>query len=727
MIIVLFFLHISTFTIASSNSNSGVINRQALVSRYNPTRNASSTTTPMQVGNGNFAFGADITGLQTFQPYAIMSSWGWKNDSLPSGVSMADILAWNGTELETHGRLVDYAFSTGTDVVGQWLISNPNRVNLGRIGLAFLDTAGHALNTTEDDLLHKSQTLDLWTGTLTSHFTYREEAVTVQTICSQDTDTIAVQIESSLLHSGGLGVFLDFPWNDGSEKFEAPFVGSYDNASLHTTQITLQSATEARISHTLVDSTFYTALSWNASASSSHSITQLSRDDPAAHRYTLRPSSSSDSALSLSVTYSLSPSNTTPSVSVVQESSTVGWNSFWTTGGFVDLVTGSTATGADELQRRIILSQYLLAVNEAGDSPTQESGLVNNGWYGKFHLEMVFWHMAHWSLWSKQNILNQITSVYSRFLPTSIQRAQIQQGYSSGARWGKMSDPSGRSAPGEINVLLIWQQPHPIIFAELEYRSAGSESEQAATLVKWDTIVENTADFMAAFAWWNTSTGVYDLGPPMYPVSENTDPLVTINPTFELAYWRLGLDIAADWRKRQGKSEKSSWTQVRQNLAPLPTDEDGRYVIYEGLNASMWSDPNLTSDHPALLGVCGWLPPVEGVNITTVAITQQEVWNTWNISDSYGWDMPMLAMSAARLGNTTKAVEWLLHPLFQFDDVGMPIGGSRVPTPYFPASGSLLYAIAMMAAGWDGVTESQGAPGFPEGWQVRSERLQKAI
>lgn len=90
------------------------------------------------------------------------------------------------------------------------------------------------------------------------------------------------------------------------------------------------------------------------------------------------------------------------------------------------------------------------------------------------------------------------------------------------------------------------------------------------------------------------------------------------------------------------------------------------------------------------------------------------------------WDFPMLAMSAARNGETEKAIEWLLHPLFEFDDVGMPVGGVRVPTPYFPGSGSLLYAMAMMAEGWDG--SENAAPGFPEaGWEVRTEGMSKAM
>ncbi|KIJ37743.1 hypothetical protein M422DRAFT_177695, partial [Sphaerobolus stellatus SS14] len=70
---------------------------------------------------------------------------------------------------------------------------------------------------------------------------------------------------------------------------------------------------------------------------------------------------------------------------------------------------------------------------------------------------------------------------------------------------------------------------------------------------------------------------------------------------------------------------------------------------------------------------------------------------------------------------------WLLHDLFQFDDVGMPVGGSRVPTPYFPAGGSLLYAVGMMAEGWDGSGEGVAAPGFPKGWVVRVEGILKAL
>ncbi len=86
----------------------------------------------------------------------------------------------------------------------------------------------------------------------------------------------------------------------------------------------------------------------------------------------------------------------------------------------------------------------------------------------------------------------------------------------------------------------------------------------------------------------------------------------------------------------------------------------------------------------------------------------------------------MLAMNAVRLGRKEKAVAYLLDPNFSFDDVGMPIGGPRVPTPYFPASSSLLLCVAMIAGGWDGmIGEGQQ---FPTSWKgVKVEGFDKAM
>jgi hypothetical protein len=249
-------------------------------------------------------------------------------------------------------------------------------------------------------------------------------------------------------------------------------------------------------------------------------------------------------------------------------------------------------------------------------------------------------------------------------------------------------------------------------FAEVEYRAFPN----ATTLARWDKILTATADFMASFAFFNKSKGVYDLGPPMYPVSENTNPNATINPTFELAYWRFGLDIASTWKLRQNMTVPPSWLTVRDNLAPLPV-VDGTYAVYQGI-PEMWTDNTTTTDHPAMAGIFGLLPPPSNTSGSALSIpilrkTAAKIKETWALEESYGWDFSMLAMNSLRLGDVDQAVDYLLHPLFAFDDAGYPVGGSRVPTPYFPNSNSLLIAAAMMAGGWDG----EEGPHFPESWE----------
>ena len=45
------------------------------------------------------------------------------------------------------------------------------------------------------------------------------------------------------------------------------------------------------------------------------------------------------------------------------------WPRFWGSGAFVDFATGNTDPSAFELERRVVLSQYLMRVNDAGAEP----------------------------------------------------------------------------------------------------------------------------------------------------------------------------------------------------------------------------------------------------------------------------------------------------------------------------------------------------------------------
>jgi len=665
------------------------LDRHAIVTRHNVELTESQ---PVQVGNGEFAFSADITGLQTFESYCTMSQWGWHSMPLPPGTKVEDF-RW--TEKTTYdGRRVPYPIGRD-DAISRWLAANPHRVNLGRIGLRM--TRADGAPVVRSDLHSTRQTLDLWSGLLTSHFEVEGQPVEVQTCCHPTLDAVAVRIRSPLIGVARLKIELAFAYPDLAGGY-----GDWNRPEAHETTMTLQGSQRADFALTVDADRYHVSLAWLPEGA----VTSER------HQFLLSPAEGASFEFVCAFAQRVPPSSL-PSAAETISASTERWPAFWNSGGAIDL-SGSTDPRWKELERRIVLSQYLMKVNEAGSLPPQESGLVNNsGWYGRFHYEMYWWHAAHWALWDRWPELRRSLDFYERFLPIARERAQ-RQGY-PGARWAKCTGPDGREWPHPIHAMLIWQQPHPIFFAELDYRAHPSRQ----TLERWREVVMETAAFMAALPCKEPASSRFVLGPPQYVVSENTDPDTTLNPTFELGYWRFGLRLAQTWRERLGLPRDPAWDDVLKNLAPLPVEDDC-YVLYEGVR-DMWTKWNW--EHPALTGVYGWLPG-DGVDRGTMSRTLAKVLRTWNLGRTWGWDFPMLAMCAARLGETDTAIDLLLHDKFQFTTCGLSTSG---PFPYFPSNGGLLYAVAMMAAGWDDGPK-RAAPGFPDDgrWTVRWEGLRPA-
>jgi hypothetical protein len=401
-----------------------------------------------------------------------------------------------------------------------------------------------------------------------------------------------------------------------------------------------------------------------------------------------------------------------PLVGTCVEQAASYWKNFWSTGGAIDL-SGSKDSRWSELERRIVLSQYLMAAQSAGSFPSAETGLMGlDPWRSQFHMEMVWWHLAHYALWDRWPMAEKAVGCYWRFAP-SARALAAQLGY-RGLKWPKSVGPEGRSAPWMGNQVLLWKQPHPIFFAELEYRLRPTR----ATLQKWSEIVFGTAEHMADYPVRDKAGVTYSLAPAMPPSEQG----ITRDTVFDLAYWRWGLDKAQEWRQRLGLTREPHWDEVRAHLAPLPVSE-GVFV-----HSAEWLDTytKRAFEHPDPVGVLGMLPPIEGVDRETAHRTVLKVWQVWNWNRCWGWDFPWMAMAAARNGEPQIAIEALLKDSErnQYDQRGVNTGG---PCPYLPGNGGLLYAVAMMAAGWDGAPQRK-APGFPDdgSWLVRWEGLKPA-
>jgi protein-glucosylgalactosylhydroxylysine glucosidase len=662
------------------------IDRRALVRRHNPLVQKLDPFSALTVGNGNFAFTGDVTGLQTFIeeyrrdfPLCTCAHWAWHTTPAPPGVRAQD---FRYKQYESHGRMVGYATERrGQEALFDWLRENPHRMHLGRIALILKKPDGS--DASAGDIEAISQVLDLWTGTIDSRFKFAGQTVRVRTACHPGMDALAIRIDSGLVNPANFGVRIAFPYPSPGMD-----MADWDSPQKHETKCDLKEG-RADFARKLDGDEYFAAVAW--SSGQLHQIGQ--------HEFSVGDARGE----AVDLVCAFSPGDvpkTLPTTDQTFQASEAHWDAFWTQGAAIDLAD-SVDNRAGELERRIVLSQYNTTVHCAGSIPPPESGLLFNTWFGKSHLEMHWWHGVHFAAWNRFELLERSLDFYQRIIPVGKATAR-RQGY-NGIRWPKMVGPEGRDSPSPIAPLLIWQQPHPIYYAELCYRRKPTKE----TLDRWSAIVFESADFMASFA--ALENGRYALGPPLKSVPEHTETMETRNPMFELAYWRFGLRVAQDWRRRLGMDAQPKWQDVLERLAPLPQD-DGRYLMMEGMGDTYtkWN-----WEHPSLLGAYG-MQPGDGVNPQTMRRSLLKVLDVWQWDRGWGWDFPMAAMTAAKLNEPELAVRALM--IESVKNRYLPNGhvyqGRNLPA-YLPGNGGLLAAVAMMALG--GVFPRDGK------WSVKLE------
>lgn len=676
------------------------INRQAVVERHSPSTTHLNPQSPFTLGNGQFAFTADITGLQSLPeryfdqgiPLETKANWAWHTRATPHHYVLDD-----ANEIyDAYHRSVAFPTNMQT-AAGQWLRQNPHDLPLARFGL-LLD--GKPIEP--DNLQKIDQTLNIWQGQLTSRYRLSGEEVSVNTLVDSESDTLAVRIQSSLLSQQRLQVAVKFPRGYDLSVKNTPNI-LWNEGDKHQSTVINRQAQSVLIQRQVDTAVHFVRLGWEG---------KVAFDKNNEHSFRL---TSTQPTLTFSAHFSQTntDSGSPPAFNQLQSRTAQAWIQFWQHGAAIDFA-GSTHPQANELERRIILSRYLLAAQSRAVIPSQETGLTSSSWYGKHHSEMTWWHSAHWALWGNPQELQKVLDWYKNQL-SSAQSLAKKRGL-KGARWAKMVGPDNRESPGG-NPLIIWNQPQVIHLAELLYR----HTEDSSLLEGYQTLVEDTADAMASMLTWDATTQTYNLEPPIWIAQEIYPPRLTRNPTFELAYWREGLTLAQRWRQRLQQPPREDWQQKIDALAPLPI-KNGKYVAIESI-PDTFDQKASRKDHPSMLAAYGLLVDPT-VDKKIMLNTLQAVLNSWDWQEKiWGWDYPMIAMTATRLQKPAIATDILLADLThnQYLPNGhCPQAGANLPV-YLPANGALLAAVAMMVAGWHNNPEE--LPGFPRdaGWTIKTE------
>ena len=707
---------------------SAVINRRSVVNRNNPVITEHSALTSLSVGNGHLVTTVDVTGLQSYPqdyktgiPLNTMSDWGWHSFNntkqlLPSESEKAFDYG--------HGHQEIYAVEYKKPEDGrhkdatEYFRVNPHRLNLGTIGLRLLDSKGQKIKI--DQLSDIHQELKLLDGEIESSFKAGGEAVKVTTGIHPDKDALYARISSHLLKEQRASVNICFSYPTGKHADDA---NDWSQPEEHQSRIIAQTGNSALIERTLDATTYYVLLQWEGKAN----IAQSDR-----HYFVL---STTSNTLSFSATYSeQKPEIASYKYEQYHKQTLRHWNRWWNQGAIVDF-SACTDSRAKELERRVVLSQYLTQINCANNMPPQESGLTYNTWFGRPHLEMTWWHAVDFALWNRPEAIAQMLKWYNQTAYPIAREIAERQGF-KGIRWMKMTDPWGGEAPSNTGSFLIWQQPHYIYLAEEMYRAHPTNE----TLNEYGEQVEATAEFMADFVTYDAKNDRYILkGATAMQESITKD--LAYNQPFELAYWRYGLTVAQKWRERQGKARNETWDDIIQKLSTLPevngiytagipVGEDKPLEAFDPFDATSGSVQTFAdkcrNDHPAVLGACGLLPYTSLYHKEKMKHTLDWVMQNWNWATTWGWDYGMIAMTAARLGDPEAALKALLIDTQK--NTYLPNGHNFQTADrlriYLPGNGALLTAVAMMCAGWDGCTDAIN-PGFPKDgkWNVRWEGL----
>ncbi|ANI89633.1 hypothetical protein A9P82_10240 [Arachidicoccus ginsenosidimutans] len=682
------------------------INREQVIHRHDIYLSKAGTLSSITLGNGEFAFTADVTGLQTFYKYyahgvplGTESEWGWH--SFPNNKNLTINQTYKYYNVNGKKNVPYSVQSNETKDAVEYFRVNPHRLQLGNIGFVFLMKNGDT--ATLDDIKNITQHLNLYSGILESQFTVDNEPVKVTTVANQKTDGISFSVESPLIKLHRLFIRIAFPYPTGDFSDAGTY---FSDTASHQSVYYANNSNSGYFKHILDTTHYYVSTSWNQ---------KVLIDSLKKNFFYIKPIGNSNH-FEASLVFSPTEKDNKATFERIKEDNVTAWKKFWESGGAIDF-SGSRDKRAFELERRIILSEYLTKAQCAGHYPPQETGLTYNSWYGKPHLEMYWWHAAHFALWGRPELLEKSFDWYIKAADKARAIAK-RQGF-EGVRWQKMTDPQGDESPASVGNFLIWQQPHFIYLAELLYRTM---QDKHTILDKYKNLVYQTADFMASFAAYDSATHHYNLGKGLIPAQEWFNPLETYNPPYELAYWSWALKVAQEWRARSGMPRNKKWDDVINKLSPLP-QRDGLYLAAANATDSYSPQSRYTNDHPAVLAALATIPVSDGLDTAIMHRTFDTVNKTWHWETTWGWDYPMMAMTATRLNLKNEAVDMLMRNVQK--NTYLPNGNNYQNndlTIYLPGNGGLLSAIALMCAGYDGCKII--TPGFnTKTWHVKWEGL----
>jgi hypothetical protein len=684
------------------------VNRLALLRRHSPQVRAIDPRSPLQIGNGSLAASVDLTGLQTFP------------GAYPAGP--------DATLLST---------------MADWGCFEGRPTSLGRVGLDL------AAGSRPDGLGQTEQGLDLSLGLLVSRFVSGRVRHAVHSLVDSRSDALVVRLAQ--IGSDRVGLRLTLP---------PRLPAAWPNGGRARSTV-LPDAAGWLIEHALGDVVYWlrlTAPGCDLVRLGPHDFVLGGVVEGPAPPWTDGVLPRASGWLQAVVAFASQPPPPARPVEDCLAMTALDWRSYWNSGGALDL-SDSDHPQAAELERRVVLSQYLVRINQTGRVPVSPGGLTQAATGRPIDLTTHVWQYANLAQWGRPELLDGLLDWYGNRLDQARELAG-RSGW-EGALWPATAQPyrlldqswagpwdrtdrpaRGRPTSSQPDDWATgWEAVNPIYLAELVHRNGPAlERSRAlgplvlATAAHLAARVEAlTADQLAAGGWPRSepAVGPAALDPADPAAGGPADPTAADDPTFTAAWWRWGLNCAADWADRLGRADLApAWRAAADRLrAPAPVM--GVYPS-AGWGPSGCPGPGpRPGGHPLHLGALGLVPRCGLIDESVMTATLDGVLDHWPWATARaGWDRPLVALTATRLHRPDLAWRAMLGPVpapgLPWPPAGPPYlpnghhwGGTDRPAD-LTGNGGLLLAVGLMAAGWDG---SEARPGFSLAWPALADRI----
>ena len=597
-----------------------------LIKKYNVINDKIDIHNPLSIGNGSFVFTCDISGLQTFSeeynyiPLLTMSEKFAYKKDL-GNINLEEYNSYNGKAY--------YLTSDKEKAKYEALRTNYFKYNMFNLAFYMND---NKINI--NDITNIYQELDLIKGTIYSKFYLLNELVEVESNIDSKEDILNIKVKSNLLNKG-LNIKLK------------------SNISYYNKEGSLKDSANIKLDKDIIISDRY-------------------RKDIIKYLF------NGNIDLKDNIITFRSVDNINLSLKVSDNK--------YDKGNIKDffLNTKPYLTGDYEIDRRIILSLYLIRINSCGKYPPAETGLTINGWYNKFHLEMHLWHHLGLIYYGHYKLILPSINYYFAIYEEAKKRAKLN-GF-LGCRWPKMTDPTGLDSPSPIGPLLMWQQPH-LVYMLFIIKELNPDFD----LTKYADLIDDTLLCLSSF--FVKINNIYYLNYPLIPAQECFDGREVRSPIFEVEYFIHVFKLAQKYNY-----SKEIYEDIINN-AVMPKVLDNCYESHLNTNLT-YIEHNY--DHPLPIMAYSFFKS-ERLDKNIIKNSLDKIFKTWDFDKMWGWDFPSISMCLNNLGLKDEALKFIKtnYPKNTYLKNGhnAQIPDDEILPLYLPGNGALIIFIYLFLNG----------------------------